>query len=86
MKIIKSGKPVRHLDDMIAECDRCHCVFTFGRHESERMSNGGGGSVYAINCPECGHDCSYDTGYPHQPELDKRVKAAQAWLRGRTNA
>lgn len=87
MKIIRHGTPQPPvISDMIAECEKCKCVFTFWKNESRQMSNNGGGSVFYINCPECGFSgCAYDTGYPRNSEKDREsdrhVKEMQAALR-----
>lgn len=87
MKIIKKGKVMPLEEDMIAECPKCECVFTFVKNESNRScSNNGGGYVYFAFCPECTNsNCAFDTGYPGNSDGDREanrsVRERQARLR-----
>lgn len=85
MQIIKNGTPKALVEDMIAECSACGCVFIFGTHESMRVPNNGGGDVYFAQCPECVGTGAFDTGYKRDNdkdhELDRRVMERQAALR-----
>ena len=86
MTIIKHGNPKPKIESMIAECEACGCVFTFGEHESVSSSNNGGGYLYFASCPEC-HSTgpSFDTGYPGDSDRDlesnRQVKEKQLNLR-----
>jgi len=72
---------------MIAECRTCKCIFLFEKHESSRLPNNGGGSVYFAHCPESGCDGSgvFDTGYPGDTDQDREsnrgVRNCQSLLR-----
>lgn len=83
MKIIKDGdKQLVGPKGMIAECEQCGCVFTFNAFEARELSNGGDGSVWFAACPYCKYgQGSYDTGYPKNEELNRRVMETHARLR-----
>lgn len=80
MKIIRQGNVVPPKQDMIAECDKCKCIFTFNENESRYTPNNGGGSVYDCKCPNCGFGCYYDTGYSN-PESNRTVMDTHDRLR-----
>lgn len=88
MKIIRHGNVPELVKDMIAQCQKCGCVFLFKKHEaSKKHSNNGGGTVYYADCPEpsCDEYGSFDTGYPRDNdrdrELNERVIQRQSALR-----
>lgn len=92
MEIIKHGT---HPIDNIAECEECHCLFSYFRSEVNHECTtpyeegifGGFGSYDWLECPECKNKIIFNTQFtPYENSIDKFIKWFKLKFRRKSNA